>query len=285
MKTPPAFQYYPRDLLCDANVMAMSLEELGAYWKLVSVCWLELGLPGTETGLARLLQISSARFKKIWPALEPCFVLDEQGRYQHPRLNKERAKQDEYRKSQANKGKRSAALRADGQPEGNRASTELQPEGNREATEGQPEANSAICYLLSADSSQVIATTPPQALADLWNEVTSPPLKRCKALTLKRERAARARLSERPLEDWREVYRLIQASDFCRGSGRDGWVADFDFALKPDTAIRVLEGKYDNRAPAAPSRAALGQKADDFDEIAAYHREREAARERQKASA
>lgn len=274
MKTPPAFQYYPRDLLCDANVMAMSLEELGAYWKLVSVCWLELGLPGTETGLARLLQIPAARFRKLWPALERCFVLDEQGRYQHPRLNKERAKQDEYRARQAEKGRKSGA---------NRKATEDEPEGNREATEPEPEGNSAICDLQSADSSQVVEKETPQQLADLWNDVTTAPIKRCKGMTDERRRKAKARLLEHPLSEWREIFLRIEASDFCRGGGRDRWVAGFDFVLQKGTAMKVLEGTYDNRAPVKPVGVARLVSADAYQESADWQADRQAMLERQKA--
>lgn len=279
MKTPPAFQYYPRDLLCDANVMAMSLEELGAYWKLVSVCWLELGLPGTETGLARLLQIPTARFRKLWPALEPCFILDENGRYQHPRLDRERAKQDEYRATQSEAGKHGAAKRW--------------AKGRHSDPIDSPMANDSSSSSSASSSSKEVPVAP-QALADLWNEITTPPLKRCKAMTPKRTQAARARLSERPLEEWREIYASIEASDFCRGSGRDGWVADIDFALRPDTAVKVLEGKYDNRKAASPhqptARALMGlvpqsPEMDDYHAQIRASKERQAAERDQKASA
>lgn len=45
----------------------------------------------------------------------------------------------------------------------------------------------------------------------------------------------------------------ISTSDFCRGKNERGWVATFDWLLQPDTAIKVLEGKYDNRGK--PTRA------------------------------
>lgn len=86
--------------------------------------------------------------------------------------------------------------------------------------------------------------------AELWNTVTHPPIPRCRDLTAKRRRQIKARITERPFESWREVFLKIQASSFCRGqSGGDRhWVATFDWAIgSPDVAVKVLEGKYDDR--------------------------------------
>jgi hypothetical protein len=98
-----------------------------------------------------------------------------------------------------------------------------------------------------------------QAFADAWNEDTTPPIARCRELTDKRRKQAMARLRERPLEEWRPIFQRINASDFCRGQNDRGWIATFDWALQPDTAAKVLEGKYDNRTKvvsAADARAA-----------------------------
>lgn len=99
----------------------------------------------------------------------------------------------------------------------------------------------------------------PQALADLWNELTTAPLPPCQELSDQRKRKAIARLKERSLEEWRAIISRIEASSFCRGeTGAGDWVASFDFLLKPDTAVKVLEGKYDDRKAAKPSRNGRG---------------------------
>jgi hypothetical protein len=48
----------------------------------------------------------------------------------------------------------------------------------------------------------------------------------------------------RDLEQWRALCREITASSFCRGGGKQGWKADFDWALKPTSIRNLLEGKY-----------------------------------------
>ena len=48
-------------------------------------------------------------------------------------------------------------------------------------------------------------------------------------------------------EQWLQVIKKINASDFCCGKSSTGWRATFDWLLQPETYLKVLEGKYDNR--------------------------------------
>lgn len=88
-------------------------------------------------------------------------------------------------------------------------------------------------------------------LMALWNSTAAKPLPRCIELTDKREVAARARLADRSLAQWGDVIARINASAFCCGQNDRAWVATFDWLLQPDVAVKVLEGKYDNRGPPA----------------------------------
>lgn len=98
--------------------------------------------------------------------------------------------------------------------------------------------------------------SPPRAppvdeLAALWNSTADPALPRWASSGQKRHRAALARLREHPdLAYWREVIARISASAFCRGlTERGSWRASPDWLVQPDTAGRVLEGKYDDARP------------------------------------
>lgn len=93
--------------------------------------------------------------------------------------------------------------------------------------------------------------SPGKLLQGLWNEITTAPLPRWRDLTKKRSIAAAARFKENPDEGyWRDVMKRIEASTFCRGGGHTSWVADPEFLLRPDTHVKVMEGKYDNRGQA-----------------------------------
>jgi hypothetical protein len=92
------------------------------------------------------------------------------------------------------------------------------------------------------------APDPCLAFGDAWNDVTSSPLPACQAMTPKRRRHIAARLAERSLDEWRAVFGKIQASAFCCGKNDRTWVATFDWVIgSADVAVKVLEGKYDDR--------------------------------------
>lgn len=106
----PAFQFYPKDLLSDLNFKAMSLQERGAYFTLIAVCWLEQSLPSDQATLARVLGVPLPAFKKLWPRLAPCFR-DVDGRLVHPRLESEREKQAHNRRRAEDRGNKGASKR------------------------------------------------------------------------------------------------------------------------------------------------------------------------------
>ena len=63
-----------------------------------------------------------------------------------------------------------------------------------------------------------------------------------------RMKHALARWKEKPHEVfWERVIEKINKSAFCRGKNDRNWKADFDFFVRPDTADRVLGGKYDDK--------------------------------------
>lgn len=119
MKGPsPAFSFYPKDWLADANVKAMTFEERGVYVELLALYWLEDGLPAAPARLARLLQMGSRRFERLWRAIAPCFRV-EGDRLLQKRVEEEKVKQVAYRHSQAEKGKRGGrpkSIKADAKP-------------------------------------------------------------------------------------------------------------------------------------------------------------------------
>jgi hypothetical protein len=86
-------------------------------------------------------------------------------------------------------------------------------------------------------------------LVKLWNG-TCKSLSKVDRLTDKRKVHSTQRIKDNPDPSyWMQVAERIEASDFCRNAAPSskGWKADFDWFIKPDTHIRVMEGKYDNR--------------------------------------
>lgn len=113
MSKSPAFQFYPADFMADGNQILMELDEVGAYIRLICVCWTEGHIPYDMRKLAKLARCTVAKMEKIWPALEECFEDDPafRGYLVHPRLEKERNKQASFREKAKQAGKKSAAVR------------------------------------------------------------------------------------------------------------------------------------------------------------------------------
>ena len=102
----PSFQFYPGDFLSDANVLVMSMAERGAYITLLCVCWQQGSLPNDMTRLSKLCGVPLSAFRKLWPALKPCFrSTKEDTGLIHPRLDRERQKQIEYKQAKSESGR------------------------------------------------------------------------------------------------------------------------------------------------------------------------------------
>jgi len=84
-------------------------------------------------------------------------------------------------------------------------------------------------------------------LFSLWNKTVTKLPKALKSND-KRDKASKLLLKENPdLNYWENVIKRMESSLFCNGNNKDGWQAGFDFFLKPETHIKVMEGSYDNR--------------------------------------
>jgi hypothetical protein len=120
------------------------------------------------------------------------------------------------------------------------------------------------------DSAEVSAS--PDDLMAAWNELTLTPIPRCRDLTIKRRKQGRARLTERPLTEWRDVFSAIQASAFCRGENDRGWSATFDWVIgSPEVALKVLEGKYADRRSAPRPAVKVADGVDWWEECQRLH--------------
>lgn len=81
-------------------------------------------------------------------------------------------------------------------------------------------------------------------LALIWNEFCGP-LPKVKKTNSARSRKAASKIKEHSVDEWREIIQKITASKFCIGNNDRGWKATFDWLLQSETALKVLEGKYD----------------------------------------
>lgn len=112
---PPAFQFYATDFLSDAPVMAMTLEERGAYITLLCIAWTEQGIPDDHKKLAKVLRVSARKFAEIWESMEVCWEADGNGRLTSPRMEGVREEMRERSKTASAAGSAGARARWGGQ--------------------------------------------------------------------------------------------------------------------------------------------------------------------------
>lgn len=88
--------------------------------------------------------------------------------------------------------------------------------------------------------------------AKAWNGLGAP-FPQVRVWTDARKKALKARLADEFfLANWRQGIEAMKRSAFCRGQGRNGWIADLEFFLRPDTVAKLLEGKYSGTPTAPP---------------------------------
>ena len=106
----PAIQFCPTDYLGSQRVQMMTLEEEGAYCRLLWSCWQNGSIPSDPELAARLIGkgCSTTVARVVLPMFE---IACGEGRVTHDRLERERAKQADWRKKSSAGGKKSAEMR------------------------------------------------------------------------------------------------------------------------------------------------------------------------------
>jgi hypothetical protein len=98
-----------------------------------------------------------------------------------------------------------------------------------------------------------LAKSVPPPLVEIWNQNRGS-LPEARGCSSGRARHVAARWQENSDPAyWAKVIRILASSPFCRGQNPRGWRADFDFLIMPDTHLKALEGKYDDRTPLSPA--------------------------------
>lgn len=112
-KNSPAFQFYPADYLADGKVQMLTLEQEGAYIRLLCFYWREGTLPSDPVLLRRLIGKDCS--EDTARVVAKCFTLhpNDPSRVVHFRLEEEREKQAEWSLKSSEGGKKSAQIRGE----------------------------------------------------------------------------------------------------------------------------------------------------------------------------
>jgi uncharacterized protein YdaU (DUF1376 family) len=204
----PAFQFYSNDFL-GGRVATYSLEEIGLYSVLLAFDWSLTGLPIDDEKLAKLARVSVRKFRKLWQSVGENFV-EREGRYYNPRLELERAKQED------NRAKRAAAAhsRWNAHADANALHVQCSPSPTPSPT---PEKQSSSSAPASFDAVVALLARIPEASRPSWRaEITAaqtgmhgPPLTAEQVQTACRDYLGNENEGQRSLRHFRGYLRSI----------------------------------------------------------------------------
>lgn len=86
-----------------------------------------------------------------------------------------------------------------------------------------------------------------EAIKSRWNEETGGALGKLMMITGRRREMVRARIRETSVDDFFTMIHNAASSSFLRGESQRGWVANFDWCIKPNNYPKVLEGRYNDQ--------------------------------------
>lgn len=134
MTKRPAFQFYPGDWLGSQRVSLLTLEEEGAYLRLLASCWQHGSIPSDPEKIARLIGKGSST--NLATTLATMFQPHptDSTLLVHDRLEKERSKQDAWSEKCREGGKKSAELRKIGKGSSTLVEGLLEGSSNKKAT-------------------------------------------------------------------------------------------------------------------------------------------------------
>ena len=99
----------------------------------------------------------------------------------------------------------------------------------------------------STVSKDTVCRTDAQRVAEHWNQLSAYGVKPVTSINhgTKRFDMLRARIRTYGIEKIFEAIENIKKSSFLCGSGQKGWVITFDWFVRPNNFIKVLEGNYE----------------------------------------
>jgi uncharacterized protein YdaU (DUF1376 family) len=272
----PSMPFYVDDF--EAHTAHLSLEEDGAYNRLLRLCWRSPGcsVPYDPAWLARKLRISQADYERVAAPVIAEFFTIAKGRMWQKRQRQEHAYVStliERRKAAGSKGGVARALkRKDIDP----SKTKDLPLAKRKQNvapiptskptptyeeKSGADAPSDLLGNLSLPSSPDLAAV----AVKMWNDLAGKHgLAKVQQVTDRRRSSLKARLKEfGGLEGWAAALEKVEASPFLLGQKTD-FRADFDFLLQQKSFTKLMEGGYsggggggDRPRPGSPAMAHL----------------------------
>lgn len=98
-------------------------------------------------------------------------------------------------------------------------------------------------YKESISTTTTITKKDINLIVEEWNKLNLQNLRSINSNT-KRYTSLKARIKEYSLDEVVQAIRSISKSDFLKGQNNKGWTITFDWLVKPNNFLKVLEGNY-----------------------------------------
>ena len=99
---------------------------------------------------------------------------------------------------------------------------------------------------IDKDTINSISSTEVQQIIDTWNSLGLQNIKFIKNNT-NRYKMLNARIKEYGIDTFLQAINNIRNSSFLKGQNNRNWIITFDWLIKPNNFIKVLEGNYDDK--------------------------------------
>lgn len=88
-----------------------------------------------------------------------------------------------------------------------------------------------------------------QKIIDMYHDICIS-FPRVIKLSEARKKTIKARLKDYTIDDFEEMFRKAEDSDFLKGKNDRNWSANFDWMLKESNMVKILEGNYSKKGDA-----------------------------------
>jgi uncharacterized protein YdaU (DUF1376 family) len=156
------------------------------------------------------------------------FVKDDEGCYYNQRMDEEIEKRRQFIETRRNNGKKG---------------------GRPQKANAIPVALANEKLIENEDVNGNIIKIDYEFIINIYHNLC-PNMAKVEKLTDQRKGFIRARFAEYGIEKITTVLRTAGESEFLNGHNEKVWKADFEWLMRPNNFIKVLEGKYHNRTKA-----------------------------------
>ena len=261
----PFFPFYAKDF--HAKTAHLSLEEDGAYNRLLRLCWMSASndctIPDDDDWIMKHMRTDKATFDQVIAPVLDEFFIREKGRCSNARLSEVFSESNAAHKKRVEAGKRGGknkALKSNKNQSSNATAMSKQPEPEPEPEgiskdipekqhDNSDEGLSNIPACLDRrddDQKKGFAMEELHAAVAAWNDLAKElGLSEVEKFTSARQSKLRARLKDcGGLDGWMAALDKIRETPGLRGGGDTAWKASFDFLLQESRFVKLMEGGY-----------------------------------------